>query len=195
MDVSALKSYLGDELYSQVSEKLGSVDGFTLIATNDGSWVPKSRLTDEINKRKPLNDTIADLTQKLQDATGKLAASGTLQSQVDKLTKDLADRDQTITAIKRSGKIREALDKAKARDPGVVERLLDTSKIGEDDKGNLTGLDEQIKEMQKSSPYLFSENSGQHGGWGGGKDMGGGKPNGNSDFNAIIRAAAGRTNE
>lgn len=198
MDISALKPHLGDELFTQVSEKLGSVDGLSIIPTNDGSWVPKSRLTEEIDKRKPLNTTIADLTKQLKEANDKLAASGTLQSQVDKLTQDLADRDQTITSMKRSGKIREALSKANARDVGVVEKLLDASKINEDDKGNLTGLDDQIKEMQKSSPYLFNEGSGSHGGWGGGKDQhngGGSKSNSNAEINSLIRAAAGRASE
>ncbi len=197
MDVSTLKAHLGDELFSQVEEALKSVDGLTIIPTNDGSWVPKSRLSDEIGKRKALNDTITDLTSQLKEANDKLAASGSLQSQVDKLTQDLADRDQTITGMKRAGKVRETVIKSRPRDPDVVIRLLDQSKIGEDDKGNITGVDDQLKAMRQASPFLFNDGGGQHGGWGGGKDTGGngGGASGNSEFNAIIRAAAGRSVE
>lgn len=197
MDVSTLKAHLGDELFSQVEEALKGVDGLTIIPTNDGSWVPKSRLTDEIGKRKALNDTITDLTAQLKEANDKVAASGTLQSQVDKLTQDLADRDQTITGMKRAGKVRETVLKSKPRDADVVIRLLDQTKIGEDDKGNITGVDDQLKAMRQASPFLFNDGGGQHGGWGGGKDTGGsgGGASGNSEFNAIIRAAAGRVSE
>lgn len=198
MDVTALKNHLGGDLYGQVEDALKGVDGLTIIPTNDGSWVPKSRLTEEIEKRKPLNGTITDLTNQLKEANEKLASSGTLQSQVDKLTQDLSERDQTIAAMKRSGKLRIACEKANARDPAVIERLLDQTKIGEDDKGNLTGVDDQIKALQQSSPYLFNGDGGQHGGWGGGKDT---HPNnnggiiGNADVNSAIRAAAGRNIE
>lgn len=198
MDISALKPHLGDDLFSQVSEKLGSVDGLSIIATNDGSWVPKSRLTEEIDKRKPLNTTIADLTKQLKEANDKLTASGTLQSQVDKLTADLAERDKTITGMKRDGKIRAVVVKANPHDVDMVMRLLDQAKIGEDDKGNLTGVDEQLTSMRKDSPYLFNEGSGSHGGWGGGKDQhngGGSKGSSNGEINALIRAAAGRASE
>lgn len=195
MDVSNLKAHLSDELFSQVEEALKGVDGLTIIPTNDGSWVPKSRLTEEIGKRKSLNDTIADLTAQLKEANDKVTASGTLQSQVDKLTQDLADRDATITGMKRSGKVRDILTKAKAKDPALVEQLLDASKISEDDKGNLTGIDDQVKALKEKSAYLFDEGGGQRAGYGGGKDpasggsSGGG--NGNGEINSLIRSAAG----
>ena len=110
------------------------------------------------------------------------------------------DRDATITGMKRSGKIREALTKAKARDAAVVEKLLDASKIGEDDNGNLTGLDDQVKALKASSAYLFEEEKGGRAGFGGGKDPSAGGGNGgnnagNGEINALIRAAAGRTAE
>lgn len=193
MDVSTLKGHLEAELYAQVETALKDVDGLTVIPTNDGSWVPKTRLTEEISKRKALNDNIADLTKQLKEANDKVAASGTLQSQLDKLTADLAERDKTITGMKRDGKIRAVVAKANPHDVDMVMRLLDQAKIGEDDKGNLTGVDEQITSMRKDSPYLFGGGSGQHGGWGGGKNPDeNDKAGSNSEINSIIRAAAGR---
>lgn len=197
MDVSTLKNHLGEDLFSQVEDALKGVDGLTIIPTNDGSWVPKSRLTDEIGKRKALNDTISDLTAQLKEANEKVAASSTLQSQVDKLTGDVADRDKTIAGMKRASRVMDVIMKANPRDAAVVEKLLDQSKIGEDDKGNLTGVDDQLKALRQASPYLFNTGNGQHGGWGGGKDShdsGGGSGGiGNADVNAAIRAAAGRS--
>jgi hypothetical protein len=195
MDISSLKPHLGDELFTQVEEKLKSVDGLTVIPTNDGSWVPKTRLDEELGKIKDHRATISTLTKQLEEAKKAGESVTTLQATIDSLKSDIAQRDATITGMKRSGKIQAALVKAKARDAAVVEKLLDASKIGEDDKGNLTGLDDQVKALKESSAYLFEEEGGRKAGFGGGKnpDAGnGGSGSSNSDINAIIRAAAGR---
>lgn len=196
MDISTLKAHLGDDLFTQVEEKLKDVEGLTIIPTNDGSWLPKTRLDEEIGKQKTLKGTIATLTQQLADAKKAGESAAALQASVDTLTQQIKDRDATITGMKRSGKIREALAKANARDASVVEKLLDGSRIGEDDKGNLTGLEEQIKALKESSGYLFNDDPGSKGGWGGSKGGNGGSgASGNNDFNALIRAAAGRSTE
>lgn len=193
MNITMLKTHLGDELYAQVEEKLGALEGFQVIATNDGSWLPKSRLDAEIDRRKELQTTVNTLTKNLNDAKQRLDASATLQQQVEQLTKDVADRDGTISTMRRSGKVREALVKANAKDASVLEKLLDDSKIGEDDKGNLTGVDEQIKALKESSAYLFNEDNSFRAGFCGSKNpkTGGNEKTGNADVNSAIRAAAG----
>lgn len=199
MDVSSLKTHLGDELFTQVEEKLKGVEGLNIIPTNDGSWVPKSRLDEENAKHKTDKATITQLTQQLEEAKKAGLNAAALQATIDTLNAQVKERDATITGMKRSGKIREALVKAKARDASVVERLLDGSKIGEDDKGNLTGLDDQVKALKESSAYLFEEEKGGKAGFGGGKDPGSGGGHGgsnsNTEINSIIRAAAGRSVE
>lgn len=194
MDISTLKAHLGDDLFSQVEEKLKDVDGLTIIPTNDGSWLPKTRLDEEIGKQKNLKGTIATLTQQLAEAKKAGENAGTLQATVDSLTQQVKERDATIAGMKRSGKIREALTKAKARDVAVVEKLLDASKIGEDDKGNLTGLDDQVKALKESSGYLFAEEGGERGGWGGGKnpkEAPKSEPGNNDAMNNALRSMLG----
>ena len=196
MDVSTLKAHLGAELYGQVETALKDVDGLAVIATNDGSWVPKTRIDEEMGKQKTLKATITTLNQQLAEAKQKGESADTLQATIETLKQQVTDRDNTISGMKRSGKIRDALTRARARDAAMVEKLLDTGRIGEDDKGNLTGLEEQIKALKDSSGYLFSEDGGQHGGWGGGKNPQGGSGSaGNSEINSIIRAAAGRNTD
>ena len=195
MDANLLKAHLGDELYAQVEAKLTAVEDLRIIPTNDGSWVPRSRLDEEIGKRKPLQDTIKTLNADLAEARQKLEASGSLQSQVDQLTRDLKDRDATITGMRRSGKIREVLSKANLRDISIAEKLLDMSQIKEDDKGNLTGIDEQVKALKESSPYLFTDEkqSDKGGYFGGNKDHDKTPATGNEQVNQAIRAAFGRS--
>lgn len=202
MDVTTLKAHLGADLFGQVETALRDVEGLTIIPTNDGSWVPKARIDEEMGKQKTLKATITTLNQQLAEAKQKGDSADTLQATIDTLKQQVQERDNTITGMKRSGKIRDALIKARVRDAAMVEKILDSSKIGEDDKGNLTGLDDQIKALKESSGYLFSEDPGRKGGWGGGKDPQGGNggpggsgSNGNSEINSIIRAAAGRNVE
>lgn len=200
MDVSTLKAHLGEDLFGQVETALKDVDGLTIIPTNDGSWIPKAKFEEETGKQKTLKATITTLNQQLAEAKQKGESATALQATIDTLKQQVADRDATITGMKRSGKIREALTKAKVRDAAVVEKLLDAAKIGEDDKGALTGLDDQLKALKESSPYLFTEDGGHRGGWGGGKDPQGGSGGsggngGNSEINSLIRAAAGRSVE
>lgn len=170
MDISTLKAHLGDELFPQVESALQGVEGLSIIATNDGSWLPKSRLDAELGKQKEMRTTINQLTQQLAEAKKAGEGAATLQATIDSLNQQIQERDATITGMKRSGKIRDALLKANVRDAAVVEKLLDGGKIGEDDKGNLTGLDDQIKALKESSSYLFADEPSNRGGWGGGKN-------------------------
>lgn len=195
MDVTMLKTHLGDELYAQVEEKVGTLDGFSVIATNDGSWIPKSKFDAEIQKRKEMQGTINTLTKDLNDASEKATKTDSLQTQVDQLTKDIADRDKTIAGLKRNGKIQELVVKSNAKDASVVMKLLDSDKITEDDKGELKGVTEQLDALKKSSPYLFGDGNQNHrGGFGDNKnhDNDKGSKGGNADINAAIRQAAGR---
>lgn len=197
MDITILKQHLGDELFAQVNEKLGSVDGLTIINTGDGSWIPKTRFEGEREKVKALNASIASLTTELDEAKKASGTIHALNQQIEQLKNDVAERDGRITTMQRSGKMLEKIRAAKARNPETVLRLIDMNKISEDKDGNLTGFDEQVESLQKSDPYFFQADNGGRGGFGGGKDpnAGGNGGNGapsNADVNASIRAAAGR---
>lgn len=194
MDISTLKAHLGDELFPQVEAALQGVDGLSIIATNDGSWLPKSRLDAELGKQKEMRTTINQLTQQLAEAKKAGEGAASLQATIDSLNQQIQERDATITGMKRSGKIREALMKANARDAAVVEKLLDGAAIGEDDKGNLTGLDDQIKALKEKSGYLFAEEPDNRGGWSGGrnpKEAPKAQPGNNDAMNEALRQMMG----
>ena len=50
-----------------------------------------------------------------------------------------------------------ALSAAGAKNSKAVKALLDTGKVKLGEDGKLTGLDEQLKEIQKTDAYLFAE--------------------------------------
>ncbi len=198
MDITILKNHLGDELFAQVSEKLGSVDGLTIINTRDGSWIPKAKFDEERGKVKKLNDDVVSLTADLEAAKQANVDVTSLNQKIEQLTKDVAERDGRINAMRVSGKALEKLRAAKAHNPETVLRLLDMSKISEDKDGNITGVDEQIESLKTSDPYFFHTDNSGRGGFFGGKEPNTGSSGGsgivpnNDDVNASIRAAAGR---
>ena len=175
MDISMLKEYLGEALYAQAEEKLGAVGDLQVIAAHDGTWLPRSRLDAEIAKRRELQGTVDSLTEALNEANRKLEAEGELQGQVERLSRELARRE-------RSGALREALTRARARDVDLVEKLLAAEE-------SESGPEEQVAALRKRSPYLFDEAGGVRGGFGSPRreDLGA-----HGDVNGAIRAAAGR---
>lgn len=79
----------------------------------------------------------------------------------NKYDKDTADLTQKLATNRLNSAIDQSLSKANARNNKAVKGLLNMDEIKLDDDGNLTGLDDQIKSLQKSDGYLFDEGSKQ----------------------------------
>lgn len=195
MNLDFLKPYLGDELFSQVSEKLEGASGLTLANISDGSYIPKAKFDDERNKAKQLTAQVNDLTAKLTEAEGKAASIDTLNQKITQLTQDVADRDGKLASMSLDYDIKDAARAAKARDVDIVVGLLDKSKITKKD-GKLSGVDEQFKALRESKGFLFEPEpvGGIRGGFDGRQDILGGNDGKttNSVVNDAIRQMAGR---
>lgn len=195
MNIDFLKPYLGDELYTQVSDKLSSATGLTLANIADGSYIPKAKYDDERNKVKTLNAQVGTLTTQLEEAQKSAGDTAALNDKIVKLMQDVSDRDTKLANIGTDYSIKDALRAAKARDVDIVFNLLDRSKITSKD-GKLNGVDEQIKAIRESKGFLFeAEDSGHNrGGFGGQQDIIGGAAgtSDNSAMNNAIRSMSGR---
>lgn len=115
------------------------------------TMIPKYRF-DEVSKRaQEAEAKVAELTAQVQAIKEK-------DDRIAALEKELADTKTSYELEKSNAKRQQAIDNAlrdKAVDSDVVNKLLDLDKISIDDKGNLKGLDEQIKELQTSKPFLW----------------------------------------
>lgn len=192
MDLTFLKPFLGDDLYTQVEEKLQNATGLTLANIADGSYIPKDKFDAERNRVKTLTTQVTDLTSQLNDAKAASGNVDTLNAQITQLKADIADRDGKIASIGKEYRIKDALRGMKARNVDVIMPLLHQDKITEKD-GKLEGLTEQIDSLKKSDSYLFDDDQGGNGGFDGGQNLGGSGGGDNSAVNAAIRAAAGRS--
>ena len=122
-------------------------------------FVPKNRF-DEVNEEKKNLQTAKkkaeDDLEELKKSAGDNAA---LQQQITDLQnaakqKDAEYADQ-IKAMKLANAIRLGI--TDAQDAELVAGLVDQTKLILGDDGKLTGLDEQLKALRESKPFLFKE--------------------------------------
>lgn len=130
--------------FEQFNEKLGGNAGIKLVNAADGSYVPKSEY-DAVN--------------------GQLAqAQATAKSNAEKY----ADFDSQLQAAKDEGaaalqaykldvEVSKALAAAHVADELSVKANLKLDNVKFDDDGKLTGLDEQLKSLKETKPFLFAQ--------------------------------------
>lgn len=102
-----------------------------------------NNLSEQVKDNKELTNQIDDLKAANQTATEEL------QTKLDQQSFDFS--------------LERELTSAKARNPKAVKALLDTESIKLDGE-KLLGLDDQIKALQESDPYLFESEEDESGG-------------------------------
>ncbi|MFD2658621.1 phage scaffolding protein [Gracilibacillus thailandensis] len=153
-----LKELLGEELYNQVKEKAG--DEHKIAIVSDGSYIPKDKF-DQVNQEK--NDykkQVSDRDKQLDDLKTKATGNEDLQAQIQQLQDDNKkikdDYEAKIQKQTFDYTLKDALQANKVRNPKAVQALLDTESI-KLDGDKLLGLDDQLKNIKESDPYLFQE--------------------------------------
>ena len=119
------------------------------------------------------------------------------ESYQDRVTRENTERQERLETLERENRelkvgtaIQAAAADAKAINPAVVARMLD-DKVTLDDKGNPTNLQDLVKGLRQSDPYLFKRTR-NDAGEGAGQES---EPVGNmNDFiRGAARARQGRT--
>lgn len=113
-------------------------------------------------ERDTYKSTVGDYEKQLAELK-KAAGAGdneTLTSKIAELQAANKKAAQDIVQLKLDSAVELGLANAKAKDPKAVRGVLDMSKIKLNDKNEVEGLAEQLKDLQKTHDYLF-EASGQ----------------------------------
>ena len=133
------------------------------------NMIPKARFNEVNEAKKLLEQSISEKEKKLQELTATTIDGEELKKQLSELQKEAQAKEEEMKAnlqnLKIDSAIELALTKAGAKNNKAVRSLLDMERIVfKDDK--LTGLEEQIKEVQEKETYLFknSDNQGVVGG-------------------------------
>ena len=149
-----LKELLGEELFNQVKEKLGD----TKVMIDDGNFIPKSRF-DEVNGErqelknflKERDDQLKDLKKQAKDSEELTGKINELQEQNEKTVEEYEDK---LKSQRFNFAVERELSKVEAKNVKAVKALIDLEKVKLDGE-TLIGLDEQVKEIKESEPYLF----------------------------------------
>ena len=172
-DPAGIEAYINQQMKTQ-NIKMFLDDGVKDI------FVPKSRLDAVLGELRTANETI---TQQAADI-----------AQVGKLTKDNADAQATITKLQNQlTDSQQAMQKLSVTTAvsAVAEKLgfilpaedlvgfIDTEKLKVNTDGTVTGVEEALKNLKQTKPYLAkaSNGSGDEGGEGGNTGGEGGSGN------------------
>ena len=101
---------------------------------------------------KKRDDDLVELRKSVKDNETLSADFKALQ---EKYKNDRADLEKQVAQVKLTSALDLGLSGAKVRSAKDIKGLLDMDAIKLDDAGKLTGLDDQLKAIKKSDPYLF----------------------------------------
>ena len=129
-------------------------------------FIPKDKYNEVSEAKKKLEEDIQERDKQLEQLKNAASNNEELKNQIEELqeaNRRAAEEWQAKMAqMQLDFAIEKALAAAKAKNAKAVKALLDLEKVKLDGEA-LIGLDDQLKALQQSDPYLFGD-SGKVGG-------------------------------
>jgi predicted RNase H-like nuclease (RuvC/YqgF family) len=123
-------------------------------------FIPKDKYNEAAEAKKKLEADLAARDQQLEQLKQAAGNSEELKKQIEALQaenqKAAEEWQAKMAQMQLDFAIDKALTAAKAKNAKAVKALLDMEKVKLDGE-QLLGLDDQLKELQKSDAYLFGE--------------------------------------
>lgn len=144
-------------------------DAIDKIMDQNGKDVEKAKvdagkLKELETESTSLKADIAERDKQLEKLKESAGDNEQLKSQIEQLKADnkaAADKHtEEMTALKKQHAIESALLTAKAKAVKAVQAYIDTDKVEIDSKGNVTGINEQIKALKEADDTKFLFDSG-----------------------------------
>lgn len=157
-----LKEILGEELFTQVSTKLGDKK----LILDNGNFIPKHRFDEVSTKVSSLQEVIKKNEDDLKALKKSAEGNEELTKQISELQKQNKEQEKVFTEKELKQKklfaVKESLldagvSDAEARD--VLIHKFDIEKLELDDKGKPKGFDELIKPLKENPSFkgMFGE--------------------------------------
>ncbi|HHV98596.1 MAG TPA: hypothetical protein GXX36_03325 [Clostridiaceae bacterium] len=123
-------------------------------------FIPKDKYNEVAESKKKLESDIQERNKQLEDLKKAAGSNEELKKQIEELQeankKAAKEWEEKYSQMQLDFAIERALTTAKAKNIKAVKALLDMSKVKLDGE-KLLGLDDQLKAIQQSDPYLFGE--------------------------------------
>lgn len=149
-----LKELLGDELYSQVTEKLGDKK----LMVDDGNFIPKSRFEQVNQAKKELEVQVKERDTQLADLSKNNKDNESLLNQIKELQtlnkQTTTDYEAKINQMQFDYALEGALINAKCKNSKALRALLDIDNV-KFNENKFEGLEEQLNKLKESDSYLF----------------------------------------
>lgn len=131
------------------------------IATELKGYVAKTKFDEVSESKKSLESQIADRDKQLEALKKSAGDTEGLKKQIEDLQtenkKVKTEHEATMKDMQFTNAIKLAIAD-KAQDVDLVAGLFDKSKLILGTDGKITGLDEQVKALQKEKAFLFKGN-------------------------------------
>lgn len=108
-------------------------------------------------ERDALKKTSSELSGKIDDLKANNSNIEDLTKQIEKLKSDNEKAANQLNAQKLDFAVTSTIKDFGAKNTKAVKALLNSDDIRFDSKGNLTGLENQLKSLKDSDSYLFAE--------------------------------------
>jgi len=148
-----IRELLGEN-YEAIIQKL---DGKELII-NDGSYIPRARLNEEIEKKKAYESKIATYESQIEETKTMLKDNEGLKNKYSELNtkylNDLEAKDKEISNIKKVSLAEAALTAAGAKHVDLLLNKINTDSLTLDNN-NLIGINDVIGNLKTTYEDLF----------------------------------------
>ena len=150
------------ELLKKAGIEEGKLDGIIADINKElpKHFIPKDKYNEAAEAKKKLEKDIQDRDKQLDDLKKAAGSNEDLKQQIEKLQDENKKADEAWQAkfaqMQLDFALERALTAAKAKNAKAVKALLDMEKVKLDGE-QLLGLDDQLKAIKESDPYLFGE--------------------------------------
>lgn len=125
-----------------------------------GGYVEKSKHDEVVEENKTLKKSVSDRDKQLDDLKAASGDNEELKKQIETMKQQNADQEKAhkaeLAQLRLDNAVDTALTAAGSKNNKAVKALLDLSKVKQGEDGTVTGLDDQLKAVQKSDAYLFN---------------------------------------
>lgn len=126
------------------------------IEEQNSGMVPRSRLNDKNAEIKDLKEEIANRDTQIEKLEKSVDKDSDLQKEIENLKQSNTEWQEKYQQSQLNNAIKLGVAKD-ANDPDDILAFISKDKLELQDDGNVKGLEDALKNLRESKPYLFAD--------------------------------------